>query len=139
MHLHLVQFQILDRQALMFVNGVTTPVGSPVPPADYERGWKDTVNVGAGERVRVIATFTDYPGKFAYHCHMLEHEDWDMMRQFEVLAPPGDDAGVAGDGAPDAGAGAIGDKAGGCCDANRRGSAWIALVVVALLARRRRR
>ena len=72
MHLHLVQFQILDRDG--------------VPPGPGEAGWKDTVLVGAQEEVRVIARFTDYKGRYPYHCHVLEHEDQEMMRQFETVA-----------------------------------------------------
>jgi len=95
MHLHLVQFQVLDRQPFVMVNGVPTPTGAAVPRPAHEAGWKDTVNVGAFEMVRVIARFDGYTGAYPYHCHILEHEDWDMMRQFEVVSPPGSDAGVS--------------------------------------------
>ncbi len=54
-----------------------------VPPAENERGWKDTVLVGEGEEVRVITRFL-YRGLFMYHCHILEHEDNGMMGQFRV-------------------------------------------------------
>jgi spore coat protein A len=149
MHLHLVQFQILDRQPIAMVNGTPTPVGSPVPPAAYEAGWKDTVNVGTSERVRVIASFTDYVGKYPYHCHILEHEDWDMMRQFEVVpapAPDGaldvsdagaSDASVSDDGAPGSNGASPGD--GGCCSANGDAHAGLWLFVFVVLGRRRRR
>jgi len=74
MHMHLVFFQVLDR----------TPIGggTPVPPDPSELGWKDTVRADPGMVTRVIARFEDYTGKFAYHCHILEHEDHEMMRQF---------------------------------------------------------
>ena len=68
-HAHGVQFQILDRN------------GNP-PPAN-EAGWKDTILVSPGEKVRAIATF-DQTGIFMYHCHILEHEDAGMMGQFQV-------------------------------------------------------
>lgn len=68
-HAHGVQFQILDRD------------GNP-PPAN-ESGWKDTILVYPGEKVRAIATF-DHSGTFMYHCHILEHEDAGMMGQFKV-------------------------------------------------------
>lgn len=71
MHLHLVHFQVLDRN------------GSPPPPEEV--GWKDTVLVAPGETVRVIARFGGYRGRYVYHCHNLEHEDHDMMGQFEVV------------------------------------------------------
>ena len=70
MHIHLDMFQILDR------NGV--------PPSPAEVGWKDTVAVGPDETVRVIVRFTDYPGRYMFHCHNLEHEDNAMMGQIEV-------------------------------------------------------
>jgi len=85
MHMHLVMFQILDRQNFDEVGGEIVPIGSPVPPAAEEAGWKDTVRVAPNEIVRVIARFEDYTGKFAYHCHILEHEDHEMMRQFQTV------------------------------------------------------
>ncbi len=72
MHLHDVQFQILDR------NGQK--------PEMREKGRKDTVLVQPGERVRIICQFNDYTGIYMYHCHLLEHEDNGMMGQFEVVA-----------------------------------------------------
>jgi len=74
MHLHLVQFQVLDR------NGVPAPA--------WEQGWKDTVFVNAAETVRVVARFTGWTGTYIYHCHNLEHEDHDMMSQFRVVDVP---------------------------------------------------
>jgi spore coat protein A len=87
MHMHLVFFQLLDRQAFEVIDGVITPVGMPAPPAPYEAGWKDTIEVGPFEIVRVIARFEDYEGLYAYHCHILEHEDHEMMRQFRTRQP----------------------------------------------------
>ena len=46
--------------------------------------WKDTVLVLPGETVRVQVTFTRHPGLYLYHCHILEHEDMGMMRNFRV-------------------------------------------------------
>lgn len=88
MHMHLVMFQILDRQPFTVVADSIVPVGDPIPPDSSQAGWKDTVPVYPGEMVRVIATFSDYTGKYAYHCHILEHEDHEMMRQFEVVSQP---------------------------------------------------
>jgi spore coat protein A len=91
MHMHLVHFQILDRQPFQFINNQIVPIGSPMPPAPNEAAWKDTVRVDPSMIVRVIARFDGYTGRYAYHCHMLEHEDHEMMRQFEVRTPcPGD-------------------------------------------------
>lgn len=74
-HMHLVHFRILDRTK----NGVTHK------PRPYERGLKDSVFVGVGETVRVITRFTPNKGKYVIHCHVLEHEDHDMMSQFQVV------------------------------------------------------
>uniref|UniRef100_A0A5Q5CDB2 Cell division protein SufI n=1 Tax=Mycobacterium sp. (strain JLS) TaxID=164757 RepID=A0A5Q5CDB2_MYCSJ len=82
-HIHAVQFQILDR------NGR--------PPADHERGWKDTVIVDPLEKVRVIARFAGYADPhlpYMYHCHILEHEDMGMMGQFVIVEDPGDPTGI---------------------------------------------
>ena len=85
MHMHLVMFQVLDRQTFEHQGGKLVPTGSPLPPPPNEQGWKDTVQVLPGEMTRVIARFDGYEGKYPYHCHILEHEDHEMMRQFEVV------------------------------------------------------
>jgi spore coat protein A len=91
-HLHLVQFQILDRQKLQpdparsgFFLPLTLPKTQPVAPAPNEAGWKDTFRSMPGEVTRIIARFADFAGKYPYHCHILEHEDHEMMRQFQVV------------------------------------------------------
>jgi spore coat protein A len=81
MHIHLVAFQVLSRSVL----GTEAPL--PLEPHEMT-SWKDVVRVGAGERVRVIARFEDYPGRFPYHCHILDHEDHEMMRQFQAVNDP---------------------------------------------------
>ena len=80
MDMHLDFFQVLDRQSFDVVSDEVIPIGSPTPPAPEEAGWKDTVQVGPMEMVRVITRFEDYAGLFPYHCHILEHEDHEMMR-----------------------------------------------------------
>jgi spore coat protein A len=87
MHMHLVMFQVLDRQAFDDSGGEIVPIGAPVPPPPHEAGWKDTVQVGPNEIVRVIARFENFTGLYPYHCHILEHEDHEMMRQFQTVAP----------------------------------------------------
>jgi spore coat protein A len=93
-HLHLVHFQILDRQKLQpdaarkgFFLPAVSPGTQPVGPEPNEAGWKDTFRSMPGEVTRIIARFTDFAGKYPYHCHILEHEDHEMMRQFEVVRP----------------------------------------------------
>jgi spore coat protein A len=88
MHLHLVLMQVLDRQPFIFTNDVMVTTGPRVPPPANEAGWKDTVRANPAEIIRVIARFDGFPGRYPYHCHILEHEDHEMMRQFEVVPPP---------------------------------------------------
>lgn len=98
-HLHLVMFQVLGRQpfnvasykAFKEANGVNPPsvdpylTGTPSAPSPNEMGWKDTVRANPGEVTRIIAPFTDFRGKYVWHCHILEHEDNEMMRPYEVV------------------------------------------------------
>jgi spore coat protein A len=86
MHMHLVMFQLLDRQPFEVVNEEIAPTGPAVPAPPNEAGWKDTVMAHPSEITRVIARFEDYTGRFAYHCHILEHEDHEMMRQFQTIS-----------------------------------------------------
>jgi spore coat protein A len=90
MHMHLVMFQVLNRQPFITQADSIVPVGDPIPPDPSEAGWKDTAPVYPGEILRVIARFEGYTGLYAYHCHILEHEDHEMMRQFQVVASPVD-------------------------------------------------
>jgi spore coat protein A, manganese oxidase len=89
-HIHLVRFQILDRRNFeRFAyqsKGVLHFTDAVRPPDPNEMGWKDTVQAHAGMVTRVIARFEGYPGRYVWHCHILEHEDNEMMRPFDVLA-----------------------------------------------------
>lgn len=67
-HLHGFQFQVLDR------NGVPEPYLS----------WKDSVNVPKHSKLRIVVRFENFPGKWMYHCHILDHEDMGMMGILEV-------------------------------------------------------
>jgi spore coat protein A len=84
MHMHLVLGQVLNRQEI-HQNGV--PFGPILPPEPNEIGWKDTWNCPTGYVTRVIARFEGFTGAYPYHCHILEHEDHEMMRQFVVQEP----------------------------------------------------
>lgn len=90
-HIHLVSFQILDRQPfdlnLYNENGQIRYTGPATAPAPNERGWKDTVAAPSAQITRVIARFAPYTGNYVWHCHILEHEDYDMMRPFTVIEP----------------------------------------------------
>ncbi len=79
-HIHMVQFEIIDRRALGTLVGDPSTTG----PGPGETGTKDTVIVGDGQIVRVKAKF-DIPGLFVWHCHILDHEDDEMMRPYEVV------------------------------------------------------
>jgi len=88
MHLHLVQFQILERQGFdygAFIQGRLELVGAARPPEPSEAGWKDTAIVIPRDVLTILVRFEGYKGRYVYHCHMLEHEDNDMMRPYEVV------------------------------------------------------
>jgi bilirubin oxidase len=73
-HIHEVQFQLVDR----------APFGGVArPPAPWEGGDKDTVIAYPKEITRLKARF-DLPGRYVWHCHLLEHEDNEMMRPLRV-------------------------------------------------------
>ena len=80
----LVQFQVLDRSSFQIVDGQVVPGSDRRPPDPEEAGWKDTARVKPHELLRVIMRFgpDGFLGDYVFHCHMLEHEDNDMMRQF---------------------------------------------------------
>jgi spore coat protein A, manganese oxidase len=115
-HLHLVQYQVLEKLAFDFhdedEDGVPDDTGedgridygfasrgdvlddpsfdiivfddAPLSVRPEEQGWQDTVWVGPGEMIRIAAEF-DRPGPYVWHCHILSHEDHEMMRPFEVV------------------------------------------------------
>ena len=88
-HLHLVKFQVLDRRNFerfaYTSKGVLKYLGPVTPPDPNEMGWKDTVTAHAGMVTRIIVRFEGFTGRYVWHCHILEHEDNEMMRPFEVL------------------------------------------------------
>lgn len=90
-HIHLVQFQILDRRPfdldLYNETGQIVYTGPATPPEPNERGFKDTVAAPGGQITRVMMRFSPYAGDYVWHCHILEHEDYDMMRPFQVIDP----------------------------------------------------
>lgn len=106
-HLHLVSFQILGRAPFTatvnsqpqvqhdgasggvggYVVESSINLGSLVGPAPNEAGWKDTFVVPPGYMGKVIAKF-DRPGRYVWHCHILSHEDHEMMRPFHVGPMP---------------------------------------------------
>lgn len=112
MHVHLGQFQVLGRYWIsdadtngdgVLIDGYNNDLGSLIDTrADLpgiqnlyaeDNGWQDTVWVGPGEVLRVIMQF-DRPGDYVWHCHILSHEDHDMMRPFKVVGVAGDFTGA---------------------------------------------
>ena len=88
-HLHLVKVQILERRPydLAYYNatGEIKYTGPARYPDSNERGWKDTVRATPGEITSIITKFEGYLGVYPWHCHILEHEDHDMMRPYKVV------------------------------------------------------
>ena len=88
-HLHMVRFQLLDRQSFdineLLYNKQLKRQGRVYPPAAEEAGWKDTVRATPGAVTRIIVPFEGYAGRYVWHCHILEHEDNEMMRPYEIV------------------------------------------------------
>jgi len=87
MHVHELVFEVVNRQAI-FVNEATqqvqvVPGSVPVPPESWETGFKDTVTAYPEQVTRIKAQFKT-PGQFVWHCHIVEHEDNEMMRPFRI-------------------------------------------------------
>ena len=79
-HLHLVRFEVISRRPFDPVSGA---LGAPRAPNPWETGFKDTVIALPGEVTRVKARF-DIEGLYVWHCHIVEHEDNEMMRPYVV-------------------------------------------------------
>jgi len=69
-HLHLNPFQIIARGT----DG----------PGEFDHGWKDTIDLKPAEQAAIAVRFEDYPGRYVFHCHNLEHEDMAMMANVDV-------------------------------------------------------
>jgi FtsP/CotA-like multicopper oxidase with cupredoxin domain len=81
-HFHGIHFQVISRQVLPeLAAGWQT-----VKDGYIDEGFKDTVLVMPGERVKLLMKFDKYSGLYSYHCHTLEHEDAGMMRNYRVKA-----------------------------------------------------
>ena len=106
MHLHLAKFQVVSRQKVDVVRyqaaldaaraaGRAAPdpaafvLGATLPPTPAERGWKDTVGANPAEVTKIrmkwdVPAGATLPQKYVFHCHILEHEENDMMRPILV-------------------------------------------------------
>jgi spore coat protein A len=90
MHIHEVVFQVVDRQQILVdeeAKIVQVVPQTQRPPEAWESGFKDTVIAYPGEVTRVRAKF-DNPGLFVWHCHIVEHEDNEMMRPYAIGSIP---------------------------------------------------
>ncbi len=87
MHIHEVVFEVVNRQAIFVDEGAQTvqvvPGSTPTPREPWETGYKDTVIAPPGQVTRVRAQFST-PGQFVWHCHIVEHEDNEMMRPYYI-------------------------------------------------------
>jgi FtsP/CotA-like multicopper oxidase with cupredoxin domain len=88
MHVHEVVFQVVNREGLVLDadDEVVQPIqldGNITLPEAWENGWKDTVIAYPGQVTRLRMHFTN-PGQFVWHCHIVEHEDNEMMRPYRV-------------------------------------------------------
>jgi FtsP/CotA-like multicopper oxidase with cupredoxin domain len=87
MHIHEIVFEVVNRQDILVDENnervQVVPGSVPTPPAPWENGFKDTVIAYPGQVTRVRAQFNT-PGQFVWHCHIVEHEDNEMMRPFRI-------------------------------------------------------
>ena len=92
MHTHLVTYQILSRQAFdvnqYLATGTIRLLGPAMPPEPNEVGWKETGRMNPGQITKIAMRFDALPewvgGHYVWHCHILEHEEHDMMRGLEL-------------------------------------------------------
>ncbi len=88
-HLHQVRFQILDRRpfdVFTYLNDRQLRyTAAAIAPDANEAGWKDTVRADPGMLTRIIIRFEGFAGRYVWHCHVLEHEDYEMMRPYNIL------------------------------------------------------
>jgi FtsP/CotA-like multicopper oxidase with cupredoxin domain len=89
MHVHEIVFHVINRERLALEEETGEPVvpfilsGQVRPPEPWENGLKDTVISYPGEVTRIHAYF-EKPGQFVWHCHIVEHEDNEMMRPYRI-------------------------------------------------------
>jgi spore coat protein A len=89
MHIHEITFEVVNRETLALDPATGEPLqpvqltGTVRPAEAWENGLKDTVTAYPGEVTRVRGQF-DVPGQFVWHCHIVEHEDNEMMRPYRI-------------------------------------------------------
>ena len=80
-HLHQVQYNIIERNT----DDMDAEVWNSVKDGFVDNGWKDTVLLMPGMKIKIVMTFKDFKGLFLYHYHNLEHEDMGMMRNYKIV------------------------------------------------------
>ncbi|MBW6466865.1 MAG: multicopper oxidase domain-containing protein [Brevefilum sp.] len=83
MHVHGLQFKVVERR----IDAGEERAYQSLKDGFVDEGWHDTILVMPGERVRILMHFKDFSGLYLYHCHILEHEDMGMMRNYQVITP----------------------------------------------------
>ena len=88
MHIHEIAFEVVDREGLVLdaEGAVAEPIqldGTVTPAEPWETGVKDTVIAYPGQVTRLRAHFAT-AGQFVWHCHIVEHEDNEMMRPYRI-------------------------------------------------------
>jgi FtsP/CotA-like multicopper oxidase with cupredoxin domain len=81
LHMHGGQYQVIKRTPAAGRNSMMAALKQGLT----DEGWKDTALIFPGETVQLLMKFPDYKGLFLYHCHILEHEDLGMMRNYRVI------------------------------------------------------
>ena len=95
-HVHLVNFKILGRKPVSqadfhedgsYIFDPSNPKDyeNLIPPLDFEKGLKDTVRAEPGQVTSIVMHFKEHTGNYVWHCHILEHEDNDMMRPLTII------------------------------------------------------
>ncbi len=82
MHVHNIQFKVIER----IRDSRYQSIHNTMQDGFIDEGWKDVVIVMPGERVKVLLRFIQHTGLYLYHCHILEHEDLGMMRNYLIEA-----------------------------------------------------
>ena len=90
MHIHEVLFEVVNRQPIVVEEEShrvqIAPGSQPRHPEPWEAGWKDTITAYPGEVTRVKMRF-EQAGQYVWHCHIVSHEDNEMMRPYRIGPP----------------------------------------------------
>ena len=96
MHVHELVFEVMNREDVDVDEDNNTVVANGqnvTDPEPWETGFKDMVIAYPGQVTRIKAQFNN-PGQFVWHCHIVEHEDNEMMRPYRIGDPDPDQPAV---------------------------------------------